>query len=236
MTTASQLVYAVAETTQSPDHDDAAILAILNRGLLEVAGGGDRAHGTVVIPPLPGLFTSDTITLGAGLPTVEMPTDFHRSLARVEYNGVPLKHYPSWRKFKDWFQRERGLPFGYCLVGSFLWVGPVQSAAVDLDVYYHRLPEEMEIVEADDGPPVVEAVDDEPDALPKHLHHKLLVNYAAKEIFSEIEQGLDGQSPDTMKYTALYHAALTDLERFIGPEDGEAQAVADEDYTDDMII
>ena len=223
MTTASQLVYAVAETTQSPDHDDAAILAVLNRGLLEVAGGGDRAHGTVVIPPLPGLFTSDTITLGAGLPTVEMPTDFHRSLARVEHRGAPLKHYPSWRKFKDWFQRESGLPSGYCLVGNFLWIGPVQSADTDLVVYYHRLPGTM-------------SMSDEPDALPKHLGHKLLVNYAAKEIFSEIEQGLDGQSPDTMKYTALYHAALTDLERFIGPEDGEAQAVADEYYTDDMII
>lgn len=235
---ASELVAEVQRITDNDDNDDYDgddILALLNRGVLEIAGGGDRQYGLPMLAPLPDLFTSDTVTLLANDSSVAMPAEYHRGLKRVTCAGEKLKKYDSHIKFLDTYEGTTGTPEAYCLVGSTLWVLPSPSSATDLDVYFHRLPVDMQIVAYDAGPPEVEAVDDTPDGLPVHLHHRLLVNFACKEIFSEVESGIDMPHPDTDKHTRLHQMALTDLERFIGTEDGEACNIADEEYTEDMV-
>ena len=231
---ASKIVAAVASNTLSPDHDNDDILDIINRGLIEIAGGGDRQHGNAELAPLPDLFTSDTVTLTAGDTVVDLPDDFQRNVTRVVYAGETLSMYANMNKFLDAMESSSGDLCGCCVKGKRLWVGPAQSSDVILTVYYHSLPDELQIVDYDAGPPEVEAVDSIPSCLPDHLQFPLLYHYASKEIFSEIEQGLDGAMPDTLKHDALYQKALTDLERFIGPADGEAINISDEYYTDDM--
>ena len=227
---ASQLVAAVTAKVLQPDFDTTAILAILNRGQLEIAGGGDRPHGEALVAPLPDLFTSGTVAFLADTPTAAMPANFQRGLTRVTYLGEALKKYDSHIEFLERFEGETGTPEGYCLKGKTLWIGPTPTAGLNVTAYYHRLPTDMQIVAGSAGPPVVPAVDSPPDGIPAHLQYKLLFNYACREIFSMIEQGVEGHSPDTTKHAMLYHTALTDLERFIGPEDGPAQNVADEYY------
>lgn len=233
MATASTLVAAVAAKTLSPDHSNDDILAILNRGCLEIAGGGDRVHGNVVVPPLPDLFTYDEVTQLADEEFAALPPDYHRGVVRVSYEGESLKRLDSYAELVAKYEGSNGVPQAYHIKGNKIWLAPVPTDDVDVRVYYHRIPIDMEIVLED--PPDVEAVDSEPDGIPVHLHHKLLVNYACREIFSEIEQGLEGKSPDTIKHDALYQMALTDLERFIGPEDGTPQNVDDDYYTEDNI-
>jgi len=219
---ADAIVEAVARKTLSPDHDDTVILEIINRGLVEIAGGGDREHGAALVAPLPGLLTADDVTLEAGDISVAMPEDFQRGLVRVSVGGEPLKRMESIHALLKRYDGEAGIPEGYVIKGNTLWLMPAPSANTDVDLYYHRLPAALSATGT-------------PEGIPEHLQYKLLFNYACREIFSDIEQGLEGKSPDTLKYDALYNRALTDLERFIGPEDGEPTNVGDEN-TDDYIL
>ena len=219
---AEEIIESIFVTTQSPDHDEDAVLGILNRGLVEIAGGGDRPHGEARVAPLPDLLTVAEIAVEAGDRFIVLPSDYHRALVRVEIDGEPLRRVDSHMDFLGRYGKGTGDPVAYSLKGKRLWLGPVPNGDIDLTVHYHRLPATMK-------------ASDEPEGLPDHLQYKLLFHYGCREIFSDIEQGLDGANPDTIKHSRQYALALTDLERFIGPEDGEATNIADELYTDDMI-
>lgn len=212
----SAIVDAVLDNTKSPDHDDDSVLEIINRGLVEIAGGGDRQHGNAELAPLPNLLTFGVVTLGAGNLSVALPADYQRAVVRVEYSGGRIKRFDNFNLFMDAMASASGGLAGYCVKGMVLWVGPAQPSDVALTVYYHKKPESLQ-------------------ALPEHLQFPLLYHYASKEIFSEIEQGLEGAMPDTVKHEALYQKALTNLERIIGPADGDAINVGDDAYTEDMI-
>jgi hypothetical protein len=41
-----------------------------------------------------------------------------------------------------------------------------------------------------------------------------MVNYLVKELFSQIEEGIDGQTPNTTKYMNFYGQALMMMEAF----------------------
>ena len=58
---------------------------------------------------------------------------------------------------------------------------------------------------------------DEPSMLPEHLHRRLLVNYACKELFARIEDGMDGRKTNTAYHAAEYKLAFAELELWIIP-------------------
>lgn len=221
----TELIERVMQITLSPDHDEDDILDILNAGLLDIAGGGDRQHGNALIAPLPDLFTKDTVTVTAGSETTAMPATFHRGLARLSFNRAGLKRYDSAMalllRYED---AAAGEPEAYALLGNTLWVRPIPTVKTTLTAYFTRRPEALTRLDTS-----------VPEGLPEHLQKRLLVHYACREIWSDIEQGLDGNTPETLKHDALFMRALTDLERFIGPADGEAQNVADESFSEDNI-
>lgn len=221
---ASEIVAAVVRKIQDPSYDNDDVLAMVNQGIIDVASGGDRQHGFPLLPPLPDLFTVDEVTVDAGDSYIDMPSEFLRALTRVEHGGEALRRYDSHIKFLSRFRGETGPVEAYCLVGRRLWIGPVPTSTTTLTVFFYA------------APTLLEEEDDEPTYIPAHLQRRLLVNYACKEIFSEIEQGLEGALPDTKKHDTEYQRALTDLERFLGPADGVAENIADEDFTDDMIL
>jgi len=88
-------------------------------------------------------------------------------------------------------------------------VDTAYTKAAPLTIHYFRLPVDME----DD--------DDTPDGIPTQFQKKLLVNYACKEIFSLIEDGIEGQQVNTAKHTGFFLSALRDLELSI-PADGRS--------------
>jgi hypothetical protein len=212
-----------ADYSGDVDYDDAAILAIINRGRLEIAGGGDRQHGNEMLAPLPDLFTSDTITASAATNSVAMPADFQRGLHRVTVGGEKIKQHQTLRELLDKYEGDTGVPEGWFLKGKTLWFGPSPTSNTDMVVYYHARPTDI-------------TASEEPSEIDEHLQFRLLVNFACKEIFAEIESGMDMRSPDYVKHDALYQRALTDLSRAIGPEEKEAVNINDDYYTDENII
>lgn len=228
---ASTLVAAVRQFDTVSDFSDSQILALLNRGVMEIAGGGDRQHGNALLAPLPDLFLKTTLAVTAQ--STAMPATYHRSLARVtNASGDKLKRYDSLIKFLDDYEGLTGTPEAYCLKGRTLWVGPISSSTLNL--YYTRLPVDMAITAQITGPPLVPAVDSAPDGIPAHLQYRLLVNFACKEIARILGTSIDNDGEE-LKHNVEYQKALTDLERLIGFEDGEAQNVSDEYSTDDNI-
>lgn len=214
------------------DFSDAQILALLNRGVMEIAGGGERQHGNALLAPLPNLFLKTTLAITTA--STAMPATYHRSLQRVtNAAGEKLKRYDNLNDLLDRYEGQTGAPEAYCLKGNTLWVGPVSS--VTLTLYFSRLPVDMVITAQVTGPPLIPAVDSVPDGIPTHLQYRLLVNFACKEMFRVLETSVDLSRNDEQKHNIEYQKALTDLERLIGFEDGEAQNVEDDYYTDDNI-
>jgi hypothetical protein len=67
-----------------------------------------------------------------------------------------------------------------------------------------------------------------PDGIPEHLIKPLLENHAAMSIFSEIEQGQEGNKTNTAYYAGMYEKSLGTLIAFIGPEGRAPQGINDE--------
>ncbi len=226
---ASELVARVLTLTDDGgDHTSPEVLAILNRGVLEIAGGFPSGWEYERLAPLPDLHSTDTVTLLAGESSVSLPAEFHRQLDLVvDPDGVELSKYDSHIKFLKKYPLldESGDPTCCSSKGGTLYCQPSPATDRVLTLYFYRLPVDMTIVTSP-------AADDEPDGIPVHLQDKLLVNYACMHIFTGIEQGDDGKRPNTDLHTARFIQAVTDLSRFVGQTDGEAFNVeeSEEDY------
>lgn len=224
---ASELCARVVTIINDVGYTQTNILPILNRGLLEIASGGDSRSGVVLLAPLPDLFKIDTVTLEAGETSVSLPDDFHRGIVDVhKSNGESIKRYDSYKKLLARYPglADSGPVEAYARKGSTLYCQPAPITDTVLTVHYHRLPVDMVI---STGPP---AVDDTPDGIPAYLHEPLLVNYACTKIWSEIEQ--EGIRTNTDYHSSQYQLALAMLKSYIGPEDNEAENIDDspDDY------
>jgi hypothetical protein len=69
---------------------------------------------------------------------------------------------------------------------------------------------------------------DTPDGIPKHLHRGLLVNHTCWRIFELIEDGLEGDTPNTDKYFDRLQRAIKLLELFIPYEARSYNALKDD--------
>jgi len=230
---ASELVTEVQRIVYKSDYSGDAdygqneILALLNEGQKDISGGSDRQHGNARLAPLPDLLTSSTVTLTTS--SVAMPATFQRGLLRVVIDGEKLKKYDSLQKLLDKYEGETGEPEGYCLKGRTLWILPAPPSSKTVTLYFHRFPTAMVITTSP-------AADTSPDGIPDHLQKRLLVNYVCREIYAEIEGGMDMAHPEQEKHNDLLQMALNDLDRLIGPEEGEATNVGDDYLTDDNIL
>lgn len=220
----SELITAVSNKIDDSSYSDADILAILNRGVLDIAGGGQRNFGLPLLAPLPDLMTSATVSTDTSA-DVSMPSTFQRDLFRVvDSSGDTVRKYDSFIKFLDVYPglNQSGTVNAVCLKGRTLYYQGIPSSSVDLTVWFYQYPTELD----DDT--------DEPSCLPAHLHYRLLVNFACMEIFNEIEDGIEGAKQNTNHYMTQYQLALNDLHREIGAADADPQYVEDEsDYITD---
>lgn len=81
----------------------------------------------------------------------------------------------------------------------------IPGSAETLRLIYYKYPERLRTRH------------DKPTCLPPHLVEALLINYACKEIFSEIEDGIEGSQVNTARYTDRFDRAEADLLADIGP-------------------
>jgi len=209
------LVIEVMSTTLTPDVDEEAILAFLNQGMVVIAGGGDRPHHLPPVAPLPDLMTTGTVTATVDGSSVSLSSDFQRSvIAVVDASGRELTQIDSYLDFIQRYPKlETGNIEAYCIRGRNLFYAP--SKAEDLTVHYYRRPVDMAVAGA------------EPDGLPEQFHISVLCAYACWRTYLKIERGEEGRTPNIDLWNNEYMNGLTDLERYLGPEDARPEQIGD---------
>ncbi len=179
------------------------IPALINQGMAEIAGGMLSNIAQIITPPLPELFTISKVTTSITSASVDMPADFQRSLQfAIKANGseVDIAH-----SFITFIETNPSLtkvgPISEVIEhGKKLYYLNIPKASEEVTLHYYRMPVAM----VND--------DSEPDGLPEHLHVALLVNFAAWKANEFIEDGLEGETPNTLKYKEFFFAALYTLE------------------------
>lgn len=196
---------------------DSLIPTIINEAVLKIASGDKLPGKHELSPPLPDLYTVDTIdtTLLSGV--ADLPTNFNRDVIQVlnsDSEEIPID--PSVRKFLHRYPDQGGGSVFKCAVqGKRLLYRDIPTAAETLTIHYYKKPDTLA------------ASTNEPDCIPVHLHRKLIVGYVCKEIFNEIEDGIEDPKTNTRHYETIYQTGLMELELAIDADD-------DPDYIDDQ--
>jgi len=208
MATLEQLVDEVSRIIQDSSFDDATIADYLNRGMLEIAGGIKRPDSSILTQPLPLLYEIGTVATNTTA-HADLPSDYQRDVVfATDEDGRELSIYDSFIEFAKTYpgMATEGALNVLAVKGRTLYYQNIPETSENITIHYHRYPVDMT------------ADDDEPDGIPPELHSPLLVNFACKEIFSLIEDGMDGKMPNTQKFEAKFQAAMDRLEASIAAD------------------
>lgn len=189
------------------------IIDRINDAVSAIAGGLRMPDGQRT-PPLPDLYTSDTVETSTSNPYVALPSDYQRNVFMVvDTNGQQLSP-PNGGGYYDFalFLRQAdkkdlsrtGAISRVCVKGTNLYYQGIPSASKTLTVHYYRQPGDM----AADADTV--------DGLPGHLAKKLIKHYVAADIFGEIEDGDNSQGTGYKLHSAKLIDALMDLIDYAG--------------------
>lgn len=187
----------------------ASLGGFINQGVFEIAGGMPSLLDGIsnplpnsLTPPLPELFTIDTVSTGSGA-FVDMPIDFHRDLQLVvSAAGSEIDIANSFIEFIETYPalNKTGKISEVVEHGKVLYYQGIPASRELITLHYYRKPVNM----VND--------DDTPDGIPEHLQIPLLVNFAAWKAFEHIEDGIEGEIPSTMKFKNLFLEAMRTFE------------------------
>lgn len=202
MPTFNDLISRATEIVQ----DDAVadfIGSFINQGVYEIAGGMQSSLLDVITPPLPELFAIETINTELDVAYVDMPSTFHRGLQLVASStGSEIDIAHSLITFTETYPLldRVGSISEVVEHGNKLYYQGIPTTSETLTLHFYRKPVTM----VDD--------DDTPDGIPEHLQTVLLTNFAAWKAFEFIEDGLEGETPNTQKYMGMFFNAMKTLE------------------------
>ncbi|MBU4317089.1 MAG: hypothetical protein KKF30_07425 [Proteobacteria bacterium] len=200
MITIKEISAEVLGIIQDNSYNDTDILRLCNNALTEISG----------IILLPELQAEDTVDTVAGVNHTALPSDFQRNLfyCYSEANNRRVRVYSDFRKILSMVGviDQPGYAFGVAVRGGNLYYQRVPGTAETLQIHYYR------------NPTALISIDDSPSCLPVHLARPLLVNYCCLELFSLLEDGMDGKAPNTERYTSRFGVSMGLLSMFIGPE------------------
>jgi len=203
MATLLQLRTLVSTIIQDDAFTGDMIDSYLNDGVNEIAAGMQSTLGDSITPPLPELFAIDTVDTDTVDAYVPMPATFGRKLQFVAgSNGVEIDICNSMIEFSESspLMDRDGAVVEVVEYGGNLYYQGIPTVMDELTVHFYRFPVEMS------------ADSDTPDGIPLSFQKKLLVNFACKEIFGLIEDGIEEQKVNTIKHTNLFLAALRTFE------------------------
>jgi len=194
--------------------DDSSLAASLggfiNQGVSEIAGGMPSLLDgianplpNVLTPPLPELFTIDTVETSTVAAFVTMPTNFQRELQFVSSSsGSEIDIAHSFIEFAETYPllNKVGNISEVIEHGKKLYYQGIPASAETLTLHYYRKPVDM-ITDT--------AV---PDGIPEHLQVSLLVNFAAWKAQEHLEDGIEGETPNTIKFKNLFLEAMRTFE------------------------
>lgn len=203
MATVEKLIETVARKVDDDGYSDSVIVDFLNDGLLDVAS-------RVLLPVLE---TDDVVTTVLDENTVALPGDFHRNIfaaSPVIGTKIPIRVLNSEGQMKRKYIRldNSGDVAHVAMHKGQLIYQPIPVIAEEITIFYYRVPDEL----ADD--------DDTGLAALPPVFHKMLVDYACQQIFSEIEDGIDGKKVNTLYHEGRYEKFIVELQTFV--KDGQS--------------
>lgn len=187
---------------------DVELTSRINEAVLKVASG-DMLPGRVELsPPLPDLYTTGTVDTVVDTGIADLPSDFNRDLFQVvnsDDDNIPIE--PSFKKFlKRYPELETGSVEKVSVHGNRVLYRDIPASPESLVVHYYKTPTAL----SDST--------DTPDCIPAHLHRKLIVSQVCKEIFDEIEDGVEDPKTNTRHHETQYGKGLLELETWVGVE------------------
>jgi hypothetical protein len=151
---------------------------------------------------IPGLQDDATVTAAAGGSEVAMPKNYLHDLYLVTSVSYPqgLLKAPSRKELVTLhYPDQTGVVEAVCLEHKTLLFRPLPVEAETLTLFFYGKPKELS------------AGDDFPDYIPPILQKEIFKNYALKEAYLDIEDGIDGSMPNTQKYGTLAASAIATL-------------------------
>ena len=201
-----QMRTTVSGIINDSDYTDDMIDAFLNEGVLAVATGVILPGRFDLSPPLPNLYATDTVATDANS-FVSLPADFNRDVVLVkdsDSNKIPI--IASFQNFIHLYKEEAGEVKKCAIDGSKIHYRGIPSSPETLTVNFYETPATL----VDDT--------DIPTEIPLVLHRQLVVGYALKEIYNELELGMAGRKVDMRNYEEIFNQGLVRLRQLI-PED-----------------
>ncbi len=189
------VVTEVERIVQDANYDATWIIGKLNEALNLVA----------TICRIPGLQTVAKVSVQAGAASAAMPKTFLHALYLVTTATYPqgILIAPNLKELVANSDNERRGPVQIIAVdGKTLNCRPIPEVAEDLTLHFYGKPKELA------------AGDIFPDYIPEILQKEIFQNYALKEAYLQIEDGIDGVAPNTQKYGGLAAVAIGALSAF----------------------
>jgi len=156
---------------------------------------------------IPGLSDGyDTVATLVDAYKAPAPADYMKMVHSVSVVGRPVRLC---RNFADLVQRYEGLSLDAGEVGAVVisagqvFYQLVPAVSVDIELFYYRLPT-----------PMTDSLTSFPDGLGSIMqaamdnYSQALIHFAASQLYSKIEQGMEGAKVDTQYNFALYNELL----------------------------
>ncbi len=198
MANLGQLKYIITDILKDSDYINSRVIRYLNASIIEIAAGLPSTFGSFLTPPLPNLFTIDTVTTVTTDAFVAMPTTFQRSLVFASSSsGNEIDIANSWIEFSSAnpLLNKNGNLYEIIELGNNLYYQRIPLIAENITLHFYRFPVAMV------------SDNDEPDGIPVNFHERLIVNYTVARIFERI-----GNLEKAEYYNILFLKALNDFE------------------------
>lgn len=189
------IVTEVERIVQDATYDETWIIRKFNEVLLLVAA----------LCRIPGLQASTPLIALAGATSVAMPKTFLHDLYLVTTATYPqgILIAPNLKELVANSDNEQTGPVQMVAVdGKVLNFRPIPETDENLMLHFYAKPKEMA------------AGDLFPDYIPEILQKEIFQNYALKEAYLQIEDGIDGVAPNMQKYGGLTAMAMASLIAF----------------------
>lgn len=215
------------------DDDSIEITNKINDSISMISAGIRMPDG-IISPPLPELYTSDTVPTTVNA-YADLPANYQRNVFYIADSSGDRILPPAGGTYYDFMLflnniqkkdlSETGSVYRVCVRGKKLYYQGIPSASEDLTIHYYK------------KPTVLVQGTNEVNGIPDHLQTRLIKHDVCRNIFGTLLE--DGENSNKMGYdhhTAKFYEAMIDLVDFIGI-DAEPiyMAGGNSDFTDGAI-
>jgi hypothetical protein len=200
----------VLAKVQDGSYDWLFVLELFNDCLFDLAG--ERLFPE--LEEIVNLFTEP------GIDNIALPANYQRNLRYchsishnrpIHIDGSVIQMYRRYSRLD-----QNGIVRQVAVKGRRLHYQRIPSSAETLRVNFYKYP------------PRLHTRDDKPSFIPPGYVKPLLIHYACREIFDEIEDGVEGQKVNTLYHAKRYEDAKERLWLYLGPEEREPQDFPEE--------